>query len=166
MARRCKGAYNMKVIYHNRKRNLAVEKDLGAEYVSFDDLLGQSDIISVHSVLSDETRGLFDLAAFRKMKESAVFINTSRGPVHNEADLIKALETKEIWGAGLDVSDPEPMAQDNPLLFMPNVCVLPHIGSGTVEARTLMSVLAARNIIGFYKNRQVPNIVNPEVLAC
>jgi glyoxylate reductase len=94
-----------------------------------------------------------------------VFINTARGPIHHEADLIDALTRKQIWGAGLDVTDPEPMAPDNPLLSMENVCVLPHAGSGTMEARDRMSVLAARNIIEFYKTGKVPHIVNPEVLS-
>jgi len=98
------------------------------------------------------------------MKPSAVFINTARGPIHHEPDLIHALNKNQIWGAGLDVTDPEPMAKDNPLLSMENVCVLPHAGSGTMEARDRMSVLAAQNLIEFYKTGRVPHIINPEVL--
>lgn len=165
MAERCRAAYDMPVIYHNRTRNPAAEKQLHAEWVSFDRLLEQSDILSVHCALTPETRHIFDARAFRKMKPSAVFINTARGPIHHEPDLIDALTQKQIWGAGLDVTDPEPMAPDNPLLSMENVCVLPHAGSGTLEARERMSVLAARNIIDFYKTGNVPHIVNPEVLS-
>lgn len=165
MAKRCRGAYNMEVIYHNRKRNEAAEKELGARYVSFDHLLQQSDVLSVHSVLSEETKGLFNKIAFGKMKSTAIFINTSRGGVHNEADLIEALNTGVIWGAGLDVTNPEPMLPDNPLLSMESVAVLPHIGSGTVEARNAMSRLAAENIIEFYKSGRVPNCLNPQVLT-
>lgn len=164
MAQRCRGAYNMKTIYHSRNRNLEAEKTFGATWVSFDDLLKQSDVLSVHSVLSDETRGIFNKDAFGKMKKSAIFINTSRGGVHNEEDLIEALQSATIWGAGMDVTNPEPMHADNPLLLMHNAAVLPHIGSATVEARNGMARLAAENIIGFYKNGNVPHCVNREVL--
>jgi glyoxylate reductase len=164
MAQRCKGAYNMKIIYNNRSRNEEAEKRFGAQWVSFDELLQQSDVLSVHCVLSDETRGLFDKSAYAQMKQSAIFINTSRGGVHNEQDLIEALQTQTIWGAGLDVTNPEPMHATNPLLSMPNVAVLPHIGSATVEARDGMARLAAENILEFYKTGNVPNCVNPEVL--
>jgi glyoxylate reductase len=164
MAKRCKGAYNMNVIYNNRTRNLKAEKELGATYVDFDELLEKSDVVSLHCALTDETKGVFDKSAFHKMKSSAIFINTSRGLVHNEVDLIEALEKKEIWGAGLDVCNPEPMLPDNPLLKMENVSVLPHIGSATVETRDEMIRIAANNIISFYQNRTVPHVVNPEVL--
>jgi glyoxylate reductase len=98
------------------------------------------------------------------MKKNAIFINTSRGGVHNEADLIEALKTETIWGAGLDVTNPEPMHADNPLLQMANVAVLPHIGSATVEARNGMARLAAENIIEFYGSGNMPHCVNREVL--
>jgi len=164
MAQRCQGAYNMKIIYHNRSRSEEAEKRYGAYWVSFDELLQQSDVLSVHSVLSNETRGIFNRAAFTRMKKSSIFINTSRGSVHNEEDLIQALRDELIWGAGLDVTNPEPMQSNNPLLSMPNVAVLPHIGSATVEARNGMARLAAENIIEFYKSGHVPYCVNPEVL--
>ncbi len=165
MAQRCRGAFHMEIIYHNRSRNAEVEKSLGARYVSFDELLQQSDVLSVHSVLSDETRGLFSKAVFSKMKKNAIFINTSRGGVHNEQDLIEALQSETIWGAGLDVTNPEPMHADNPLLQMPNVAVLPHIGSATIEARNGMARLAAENIIEFYASGNMPHCVNPTVLV-
>jgi glyoxylate reductase len=94
MAKRCKGAYNMNVIYYNRKQNLEAEKMLDAKYVSFDELLAQSDVLSVHSVLSKETNGIFNKAAFDKMKPTSIFINTSRGAVHNVEDLLEALQQK------------------------------------------------------------------------
>lgn len=161
-ARRCKGAYNMSILYHNRKANPAAEKELGARLVSFDDLLSQSDIVSAHCALTDETRGIFNKDAFNKMKSTSIFINTARGPVHNEEDLYEALLSKKIWGAGLDVTNPEPMRADNPLLSMENVAILPHIGSATIEARSGMARLAAENIIGYFKNGVVPNLVNPD----
>lgn len=164
MARRCKGAYNMDVIYCNRKANPEAEKLYDAKLVSFDQLLDQSDVVSVHSALNNETREIFNKDAFSKMKSSSIFINTARGGVHNEQDLIDALRRGLIWGAGLDVTNPEPIKPDNPLLEMENVCILPHIGSATVEARNEMSRMAAENIISYYKNNTVPNIVNPEVL--
>ena len=164
MAQLGKNAYDMDIIYHNRKPDKKAEKDLSATWVSFDDLLARSDVLSAHCALSPETRGVFNGAAFKKMKSTAIFINTARGPIHHEPDLIEALFSKEIWGTGLDVTDPEPMAADNPLLFMENVCVLPHVGSGTIEARNGMSRLAAENIIEFYKTGTLPFAVNPMVL--
>jgi len=164
MAQRCQGAYNMDILYHNRTPNTAAEKLLDAGYVDFNTLLSQSDVLSVHCALTPETRGVFNRSAFKKMKPSGMFINTARGPIHEEEDLIQAIDEGDIWGAGLDVTDPEPMQPDNPLLSMENVCVLPHVGSGTIEARNQMSVLAAMNIIEFYRHRTVPHIVNPEVL--
>jgi glyoxylate reductase len=164
MAKRCKGAYNMKVVYHNRRPNMEAEKMLDAKYVSFDELLAQSDVLSVHSVLSEETKGIFNKVAFDKMKPTAIFINTSRGGVHNEEDLFDALDSGKIWGAGLDVTNPEPMHENNPLLNMATVAVLPHIGSATIEARSAMSRLAAENIIEFYHNGRIPNLVNPGVM--
>jgi len=164
MARRCKGAYNMNIIYCNRTQNEEAEKLYGARHVNFDELLEQSDVISVHSVLGKETKEIFNKDAFNKMKPSAIFINTARGGIHNEIDLLDALNNKTILGAGLDVTNPEPIKPDNPLLEMENVCVLPHIGSATIEARNEMSRMAAENIIEYFKNNIVPNIVNPEVL--
>lgn len=164
MAKRSKGAYNMNIIYNNRNENKDAEKLLDAKKVSFDELLQLSDVISVHCALNAETKGIFNKAAFAKMKPAAIFINTSRGPVHNEEDLLEALNTGTIWGAGLDVTNPEPMKQDNPLLDMENVAVLPHIGSATIEARNEMSRLAAVNIIEFYKKNRIPNFINPEVM--
>jgi len=158
-AKRCSGAYGMKIIYHNRKHNLAAEKELKASYVSFNDLLKQSDVLSVHCSLTEETKGMFRNETFTKMKPSSIFINTARGSIHNENDLIEALRKGGIWGAGLDVTNPEPMKSDNPLLNMENVAVTPHIGSATVEARNKMSRLAAMNIIQFSKGEAISNLV-------
>ncbi len=164
MAQRCKNAYGMKIIYHSRRPNPGTEKELDASWVSFEELLARSDVLSVHSVLSHETRGRFNWETFRQMKPTAIFINTARGAIHNETDLIEALSSKQIWGAGLDVTDPEPMARENPLLSMETVCVLPHVGSGTVEARNAMSSVAAENIIEFYRTGTLPYLVNPPAL--
>lgn len=163
LARKAQAAYNMNIIYHNRSRNLEAEKLLQARYVSFDDLLTQSDVISAHSFLSPETTYRFNADAFKRMKSSAIFINTARGKIHQEADLTAALQNGEIWGAGLDVTDPEPMLANNPLLDLPNVCVLPHIGSATIETRTQMALLAASNLIAVKNGVPMPQILNPEI---
>lgn len=163
MAKLCVGAYNMKVIYHNRNHNLKAEKELGAEMVSFEELLQRSDVLSVHTNLSAETKGIFDKNTFEKMKTSSIFINTARGAIHNEDDLIHALQNGIIWGAGLDVTNPEPMKKDNPLLTMPTVAVLPHIGSATFETRNGMSEMAAENIIAGLNGKRIPFPVNPEI---
>lgn len=159
MAKRCKGAYNMDIIYHNRTPNQQAENKLNAKLVSFETLLSNSDVISAHCALTSDTKDIFNKEAFNKMKSNAIFINTARGAVHNEIDLTEALKNKTIWGAGLDVTDPEPMNKNNELLNMPNVTVLPHVGSGTTEARTEMARLAAENIIEFYKSGKVINQV-------
>lgn len=163
MAKRCIGAYHMKVIYHNRNRNLGAERELNAELVSFDELLKHSDVLSVHSNLSPSTRGKFDRSTFQKMKRTSIFINTARGAIHNEEDLIEALKNGTIWGAGLDVTNPEPMKKDNPLLTMPNAAVLPHIGSATVETRNAMATIAAENVIAGLNGKRLPFPVNPEI---
>jgi glyoxylate reductase len=163
MAKRCKGAYEMNIIYHNRGHNPEAEEKLGAVRVSFPELLAQSDVLSVHTALTPETEGMFNKAVFRQMKNSAIFINTARGGIHNETDLVAALREGEIWGAGLDVTNPEPMQPDNVLLEMPNVSVLPHIGSGTLETRSAMMELATQNIIAGLEGREIPYPVNPEV---
>jgi len=163
MAKKCAKAFDMKIIYHNRSNNIEAEKELGAKKVTFDELLAQSDVLSVHTALTAETKNIFDYDKFSKMKSSSIFINTARGGIHNETDLIKALNEKKIWGAGLDVTNPEPMASGNPLLSMPNVAILPHIGSATEETRGAMSRLAAENIIAASKGERLPHLVNAEV---
>jgi glyoxylate reductase len=163
LAARCRNAFNMDVIYCNRNNNSLAEQELEARKVSFEELLAQSDVLSVHTALTAETKDKFNIDAFSKMKRTAIFINTARGAIHNETDLIKALNEKMIWGAGLDVTNPEPMLADNPLLDMPNVAVLPHIGSATEETRSAMARLAAENIVAASKGERLPHVVNPEV---
>ncbi|GLB53256.1 hypothetical protein NBRC110019_22960 [Neptunitalea chrysea] len=160
MAKLCKQAYNMEVIYHNRKPNEKANDELNAKYVSFDKLLIESDVLSVHCNLTSDTQGIFDKNTFSKMKSTSIFVNVARGGVHVEEDLIEALKTGEIWGAGLDVTNPEPMAKANPLLKMENVAVTPHIGSATVTARMAMAEAAAINIIQFFKGEKVTNSIN------
>ncbi|SEA25201.1 Lactate dehydrogenase [Arachidicoccus rhizosphaerae] len=163
MAKLCKAAFNMDIIYHNRRPNKAAETQTAARYVSFETLLRQSDILSIHAALTPETTRIFNAEAFEKMKSSAIIINTARGKVIDEPALITALEQKQIWGAGLDVTDPEPMAPDNPLLKMENVAVLPHIGSATVHTRNAMGQLAAENMLLGLSGNRLKTIVNKEV---
>ncbi len=160
MAKRCQGAYQMKIIYCSRSEKPSVEQHFGAIKVCFDELLEQSDILSVHCALNDQTRGIFNKAAFHKMKKSALFINTSRGQVHQQNDLYEALVGGTIWGAGLDVTNPEPMRPDDPLLHLENVAITPHIGSATMQARDEMSRQAAQNIVQYYRGNKVENLVN------
>lgn len=159
LAKKCIGLYQMPVIYHNRSRNTDAEKQIGAQYVSFEELLAQSDVISVHTALTAETEGKFNYAVFEKMKPGSIFVNTARGKIHQEEDLIKALEDKLIWGAGLDVTNPEPMLPGNALLQMSNVAVLPHIGSATVETRGAMAEIIAHNIIAGLRGEPLPHQV-------
>jgi len=159
MAKRCKHAFGMHILYTNRSPNSAAEQELGAEKVPFEELLHQSDAISVHANLSNETKEVFNADAFSRMKSSAIFINAARGGIHNEEDLTAALTAGTIWGAGLDVTNPEPMSADSPLLNMPNVSVLPHIGSATIETRTAMLRLAVENVIAGLRGEVLPNAV-------
>ncbi|WP_114758527.1 2-hydroxyacid dehydrogenase [Flavobacterium sp. AG291] len=163
MAKRSKNAFGMDILYHNRSTNEKAEKELGARKVSFEELLEQSDVISVHANLTPETKEVFNASAFAKMKPNAIFVNVARGGIHNEADLKAALDNKTIWGAGLDVTNPEPMAIDNPLLDMLNVSVLPHIGSAVKETRDAMMELMVGNLLAGLKGEQLPKCVNPEV---
>lgn len=163
MAKKAKAAYGMDIVYHNRNKNERAEELVGAKYLSFQELLQQSDVLSVHVNLTEETKDVFNASAFKKMKSTAIFINTARGAIHNEEDLLAALQNKTIWGAGLDVTNPEPMDKNNPLLEMENVCVLPHIGSATKETREKMAMMAAENIVAALKGERMPQVINPEV---
>lgn len=163
MAEKCKNAFDMKIIYHNRSHNEDAENKLDAKLVSFDDLIQNSDVLSIHANYTAEQSEKFDRSVFEKMKDNSIFINTARGGFQNEEGLLEALKSKQIWGAGLDVTNPEPMDKNNELLDLPNVCVLPHIGSATVEARNGMARLAAENIVAFSKGEKMPTCINPEV---
>lgn len=165
MAEKSKKAFGMNIIYHNRHHNDQAEQELGATYVSFEDLIRNSDVLSVHANFTLEHKELFNKSLFEQMKSNAIFINTARGGFHNQKDLCQALVDQKIWGAGLDVTNPEPMAADDPILQLSSVCILPHIGSATVEARNGMARLAAGNIIAFSENKKMPNCANPEVYS-
>ncbi|MCH8914867.1 MAG: D-glycerate dehydrogenase [Thaumarchaeota archaeon] len=146
LAKRAK-AFDMKLIYHNRKRvSETREKILGVKYVSFEKLITQSDIISIHVPHTKETDHMFDLKIFRKMKKSAFVINTSRGKIVNEKDLVTALKKKMIAGAGLDVFETEPISKKHPFIKLQNVVLAPHIGSSSKETRTKMAEITMKNL--------------------
>jgi len=144
--------YHMTLLYYNRNRDLEFEKQYNATYVGMDDLLSESDFISLHVPLNEETHHLIGEEEISLMKESAILINTSRGPVIDEDALIKALQEKRIYGAGLDVFENEPQVPEA-LITMDNVVLLPHIGSSSTETRDRMSELVAHNIINVLEGR-------------
>lgn len=135
----------------------------GVEFVAFNELLGMADYVSIHVPLSPETRHLIDAAALAMMKPGAILVNTARGPVVDQDALVDALREGTIWAAGLDVTTPEPLPPDHPLITMSNCVVLPHIGSATITARNAMSTLAARNLMAVLRGEMPPHIVNPDV---
>ncbi len=145
-ARRAR-AFGMEIVYSSpRRADPETEAELRATYVPLADLLATSDVVSLHCPLSEETRHLIDAAAFELMKPSAFLVNAARGPVVDEEALVRALESGEIAGAGLDVFENEPAVHPG-LLVLENAVLLPHLGSATVETRTAMATLAARNVL-------------------
>jgi glyoxylate reductase len=153
----------MPVLYHDVHRNEKAEAELGAVKVELNTLLSESDFISVHTDLNETTRGLFNAARFKQMKRTAVFVNTARGPVVVEADLVEALKTGVIFAAGLDVTDPEPPPPDSPLWRAPNLIVAPHVASATVGTRDAMAEICASNLLAGLHGEKLPAWVNPEV---
>jgi len=146
LAKRVK-AFDMKIIYHSRKRvSKSKEKVLGIKYVSQEKLFMQSDIISIHVPHTEQTDALFDSKVFKKMKKSAFLINTARGKIIKEKDLVSALKKKTIAGAGLDVFESEPIGKNHPLTKIPNVVLAPHIGSSTKETREQMAKITVKNL--------------------
>lgn len=145
VAKRAKG-FDMDILYHNRSPKPETERELGAEYVGFDELLERADFVVCMVPLTEETKDLFNAEAFRKMKTSAVFVNAARGGVVDEKALEDVLRQKEIAAAGLDVFKGEPIAANHPLLSFDNVVALPHIGSASRQTRMAMIELACRNV--------------------
>lgn len=161
MAKRCFGGWGMKVLYVSRQRKEAAEDQLQATQVPFDQLLAESDFVSVHTDLNESTNGMFNADAFRKMKSTAVFVNSARGGIHVHQDLFEALRDGEIFAAGLDVTDPEPIPMDDPLLTLSNCVIAPHIGSGTVSSRNGMAEIAADNLLLGLRGEPLRCWVNP-----
>ena len=141
-------AFDMKIIYHNRKQiSKTEEKKIGVKYTTFEKLISQSDVISIHVPHTKETNEMFNMKKFRKMKNTAFLINTSRGKVVNEKDLAIALKKKIIAGAGLDVFEAEPINKNHPFLKLENIVLAPHVGSSTKETRSKMAKITVKNTI-------------------
>lgn len=163
VARRAKG-FGMRTLYTSRSPlDPEIARDLGATEVDKAVLLAESDFLSLHCPLLPETRHAFGAAEFAAMKKTAVFINTTRGPVVDEAALAAALESGEIFAAGLDVFEEEPKVHPR-LLKCENALLIPHLGSATLETRTKMAAIAVSNVVAYYRGKTPPTCINPEVL--
>jgi glyoxylate reductase len=162
LAKKLHHGWNMKVLYSDVNPRADVEKDLKATRVDLDTLLRESDFVSVHTDLNPETKGLFNKDKFAKMKATAVFVNTARGPIVDQVALAEALRNKTIFAAGLDVTDPEPLPPDHELLHLPNCVVAPHIASATVHTRNEMARICAENLIAGLTGKPMPACVNPQ----
>ncbi len=170
VARRAVG-FGLRILYSDPhvslptqiEREVKKEQRMVVERVDLNTLLRESDFISLHVPLTDETQGLMNASAFLKMKPSAVLVNTSRGPVVDQEALFEALNSRRIFAAALDVTVPEPLPTDNPLLKLDNCIVVPHIASASRQTRQKMSLMAAENLIAGLKGERLPNCVNSEV---
>jgi len=164
VARRARG-FGMRILYHDPRPNGEAERETGAIPVPLDELLRESDFVSIHATLDPSNRGMIGAEALARMKPTAVLVNVARGPIVDPRALHDALVNRRIFAAALDVTDPEPMPADHPLLALPNCLVVPHIGSASIATRARMSVLAAENILAGLAGRRLPHCVNPDVYA-
>ncbi|MEX1335498.1 MAG: D-glycerate dehydrogenase [Candidatus Limnocylindrales bacterium] len=159
VARRARG-FGMRTLYHSRRQAPPeVEAELGATFASLDELLAASDFVSLHVALTEETRQLIDAAALARMKRGAILVNTSRGGIVDQTALAEALRSGHLFGAGLDVTDPEPMRADDPFLQLPNCLVVPHIGSASERTRERMAQKAAANLVAGLRGEALPDPV-------
>ncbi|HZR43775.1 MAG TPA: D-glycerate dehydrogenase [Ktedonobacteraceae bacterium] len=164
MAKRASG-FEMRVLYYNRNRLPAEEEQrYNMTYVLLDELLQQSDFVSIHTPYTADTHHLIGARELAQMKPSAILINTARGPIVDEKALVQALQQGKIAGAGLDVFEREPAVEPE-LLTMEQVVLLPHIASASLQTRSLMATMAAQNIVAHIRGQRPPNILNPEVLV-
>jgi glyoxylate reductase len=163
MARRAKG-FGMRVIYHDLHRaSKAVEAEYDATYMTLDGLLPQADFVSLHVNLSPETKGLINAERLGWMKRTAILVNTARGPVVDSNALVEALKAGTIAAAALDVTDPEPLPADHPLIGLDNCLVVPHIASASRVTRGKMASMAAANLLAGVRGKRLPTPVNPEI---
>ncbi len=161
VARRAVG-FGMRVLYYD-PAPAAPDPGLQATPVDLDTLLRESDFVSIHVPLTEQTRRLVDADFLAKMKPTAVLVNTSRGPVVDQEALYRALKSRRLFAAGLDVTDPEPLPLDSPLLELDNLTIVPHIASATWRTRNQMARMAAENLLAGLRGERLPNCVNPEV---
>jgi glyoxylate reductase len=157
LAKRAKG-FDMNILYYNRSRKLSLEEDLNMKFIELDSLLKESDFVCIMTPYSSDTKGLIGARELSLMKKTSILINTARGGIVNEDDLYWALKSGEIWAAGLDVFGQEPCSLDHPLLTLPNVVTVPHIGSASIKTRMKMADLAAENLL-LAINKQTPKHV-------
>lgn len=162
VARRARG-FAMRILYYDPTRRPELEAELGAEYAELDDLLAQADFVTLHCPLTPQTRHLINEAALRRMKPTAILINAARGPVVDTDALLRALSEGWIRAAALDVTDPEPLPPDHPLLSLSNCIVVPHIASATISTRNRMARMAAENLLAGLRGERLPYCANPEV---
>ncbi|MBN1315270.1 MAG: D-glycerate dehydrogenase [Anaerolineales bacterium] len=162
VARRATG-FNMRILYHDSFRKENLEQELGLEFVEMDDLLAQSDYVSLHCPLIPETHHLINETTLKKMKPTAILINAARGPVVDTDALVQALQEGWILRAALDVTEPEPIPADHPLVSLPNCIIVPHIASATVTSRNKMAVMSAENLLAGLEGKKLPYCANPEV---
>lgn len=164
IARRGLG-FGMRVLYHNRRRRPDVEANLGVLDRSFDDLLAEADHVVLSCPLTDETYHLIDGDALARMRPTATLTNIARGPVVDPRALEHALRTNQIFAAALDVTEPEPIAPDDPLLSLPNCLVVPHLGSATFQTRQAMADLAVDNLLAGLRHEPMPACVNCHLIG-
>jgi glyoxylate reductase len=162
VARRAMG-FDMRILYHDMAPVPVAEEEYQAEFVALDELLRQSDFVTIHAPLTDETRHMIGRRELSVMKKMAYLVNTARGPLVDEEALVEALRDGIIAGAGLDVYENEPRLASG-LAELPNTVILPHLGSATLETRTKMATMAAANLVAALEGKRPPHIVNPEVL--
>jgi len=164
VARRARG-FDMTILAYDEYHDDAFAAEHGVTYVSLDELLARSDFVTLHCALTPETYQLIGRDELAKMKQSAVLVNAARGPVVDTEALTEALRDGVIWAAGLDVTDPEPIPTDHPLVHMSNVVIAPHIASASFDTRNQMAVMAATNLLQALRGERPTNLVNPEVLG-
>ena len=162
-AKRLHGGWGMKVLYTSRSPRPEADRELGARRVEMDELLTESDFVSVHADLNPTTKHLFGAEQFAKMKPSAVFVNTSRGPLVDQVALADALRRGVIFATGLDVTEPEPLPPEHELYTLPNCVIAPHIASATVGTRDAMARMCAENLLAGLEGKKLPHCVNAEV---
>jgi glyoxylate reductase len=163
VARRARG-FNMRVLAYDTYQDEAAAAELGVEFRPLDELLREADFVTIHVSLTPDTKHLIGARELELMKPEAILVNAARGPVVDTDALVKALRDNVIWAAALDVTDPEPLPADHPLVSMPNATVVPHTASATIASRNNMASLAARNLLAVLAGDRPPAIVNPEVL--
>ena len=156
VARRAQG-FDMTVLYHNRNRNRKAEADLGARYVALDELLAQSDFVALNMPLTEQTRGMIGARELGLMKESAVLVNAARGGVIDHDALLDTMRAGKLHCAALDVTEPEPLPRNHPLLDLDNIIVIPHLGSATEQTRQAMSDLSVRNLLAGLEGKELLN---------